>query len=52
MSSFPGSPPLLKGNIVLLNPETWGAHRIIALQYDPDTMTRTLQIRVLERGTQ
>ena len=52
MSSFHGSPRLLKSNIVLLNPDTWAAHRIIALQYDPDTLAQTLQLQVLEMGTQ
>lgn len=45
MSSFPGSPRLLKGGIVLIDPNTSAVLRIIALQYNPDTMTRTLQIK-------
>jgi hypothetical protein len=52
MSTFPNSPRLLKGGLVLLDPDTSAAHRIIALQYDPDTLARTLQIRVLEMGMQ
>jgi hypothetical protein len=52
MSGLPGSPRLLKGGIVLLDPDTWAAHRIIALQYDPDTLVRTLQMQVLEMGMQ
>ena len=43
MSSFPGSPHLLKGGIVLLDPDTGAVQRIIALQYNPNTLTRTLQ---------
>jgi hypothetical protein len=43
MSAFPGSPQLLKGGIVLLNPDTGQAVQIIALQYNPETLTRTLQ---------
>jgi len=43
MSTFPGSPKLLKGGIVLVDPETSAVQRIIALQYNPDTLTRTLQ---------
>lgn len=43
MSAFPGSPQLLKGGIVLLNPDTGQPVQIIALQYNPDTLTRTLQ---------
>ena len=45
MSSFPGSPKLLKGGIVLLDPETSEVQRIISLQYNPDTLTRSLQIQ-------
>jgi len=45
MSSFPGSPRLLKGGIVLIDPQTAAVKRIIALQYNPDTLTRTLQVK-------
>src|SRR5919112_6816707 len=43
MTTFPGSPRLLKGGIVLIDPGTSTVQRIIALQYNPDTLTRTLQ---------
>jgi hypothetical protein len=43
MSSFPNSPRLLKGGIVLVDAETGAVQRIINLQYNPDTLTRTLQ---------
>jgi hypothetical protein len=45
MSTFPNSPRLLKGGIVLLHPETSAVQRIISLQYNPDTLTRSLQIQ-------
>jgi len=45
MSSFPGSPRLLKGGIVLVDPDTGTILRVIPLQYNPDTLSRTLQIR-------
>jgi hypothetical protein len=45
MSSFPGSPRLLKGGIALLDPQTGAVQRIIALQYNPDTLTRSLKIK-------
>lgn len=45
MSSFPSSPRLVKGGIVLLNPGTAAVQRIISLQYNPDTITRSLQIQ-------
>ncbi len=43
MSSFPGSPRLLKGGIVLMDPVTSAIQRVITLQYNPDTLSRTLQ---------
>lgn len=43
MTSFPNSPRLLKGGIVLLDPDSGAVQRIIALQYNPDTLSRTLQ---------
>ena len=45
MSTFPNSPKLLKGGIVLVDPETAAVRRIISLQYYPDTVTRSLQIQ-------
>jgi hypothetical protein len=45
MTTFPGSPRLLKGGIVLIDPGTSAVQRIIALQYNPDTLTRTLQVK-------
>ena len=52
MSTFPGSPKILKGGIVLLNPDTFTvlANGIIILQYNPDTLTRTLKIKGAEEG--
>jgi hypothetical protein len=43
MTSFPGSPKLLKGGIVLLNPDSGVPIQIVVLQYNPDTLSRTLQ---------
>lgn len=45
MTTFPNSPRLLKGGIVLIDPETAAVQRIIALQYNPDTLSRTLQVQ-------
>jgi hypothetical protein len=45
MSTFPNSPKLLKGGIVLVDPDTAAVQRIISLQYNPDTLTRSLQIQ-------
>jgi hypothetical protein len=45
MTSFPGSPKLLKGGIVLLDPDTGVPVQIVVLQYNPDTLSRTLQLQ-------
>jgi len=45
MTAFPGSPRLIKGGIVLIDPDTSAVVRVIALQYSPDTLTRTLQVK-------
>lgn len=50
MSSFPNSPKLLKGGIVLIDPVTSAVRRIIALQYNPDTLSRTLQVQAVGAG--
>jgi hypothetical protein len=47
MSTFPNSPRLLKGGIVLVDPDTAAVRQIISLQYNPDTLTRSLQIQGL-----
>jgi len=50
MATFPNSPRLLKGGIVLIDPDTGAVQRIIALQYNPDTLSRTLQIKAVSEG--
>ena len=50
MSSFPNSPKLVKGGLVLLDPNTSAVVRTIPLQYNPDTLTRSLQIKALAEG--
>lgn len=45
MSGVPGSPRLLKGGIVLVDPGSGAALRVIVLQYNPDSVTRTLQVQ-------
>src|SRR5688572_33262946 len=47
MNTFPGSPKLLKGGLILLDPESGAILRIIALQYNPETLTRTLQAQAV-----
>src|SRR6185369_7080003 len=50
MSTFPNSPKLVKGGLVLIDPSTSVVIRTIALQYNPDTLTRSLQIKALADG--
>jgi len=45
MTSFPGSPKILKGGLVLIDPVTSAVRRIIVLQYNADTLSRTLQVQ-------
>ena len=46
MSSFPGSPHLLKGAIVGVDPFNLLAS-VVVIQYNPDTMTRRLEPRAV-----
>jgi len=52
MSAFPGSPRILKGGLVLLDPDTFAVlpNGIIVLQYNPDTLARTLKVQSAEEG--
>lgn len=50
MPSSPLSPKTLKGGIVLLDPTTSAVLKIIPLQYNPETMTRSLQPQRLGEG--
>ena len=45
MTSFPNSPKLLRGGLVLIDNASAAVQRIIALQYNPDTLTRSFQVR-------
>jgi hypothetical protein len=45
MTTFPNSPRQLKGGIVLLDAESSAVQRIIALQYNLGTLTRSLQVK-------
>lgn len=49
-SLSPISPRLIKGGIVTLDPETAVVQTVIALQYNPDSLTRTLQIQAVPGG--
>jgi hypothetical protein len=45
MTNFPRSPRILKGGLVLIDPVTAAVRRIIVLQYNPDSLSRTLQVQ-------
>lgn len=45
MTGFPGSPRLVKGGLVLIDPDTSAVQRVISLQYNPDSLSRSLQIK-------
>ena len=46
-STFPGSPRLLKGGLVLADAVSGAILRVITLQYNPDTITRSLQAKTI-----
>jgi len=41
----PTSPRVVRGGIVLLDPTSSAVRRVIALQYNPDSVTRSFQVR-------
>ncbi|MGC2403629.1 MAG: hypothetical protein WA510_27810 [Acidobacteriaceae bacterium] len=46
----PISPRLVKGGIVTMDPDTSALQGVIALQYNPDSLSRTLQIQAVQGG--
>ena len=49
-SGSPISPRLVKGGIVIMDPVTSAVKSVIALQYNPDSLTRTLQVQAVAGG--
>ena len=45
MSSFPNSPKLIKGGLVLVDADTARVLSVISLQYNSDSLSRTLQVQ-------
>lgn len=45
MTTFPNSPRLLKGGIVLMDAGSGAIRRVIALQYNPETLRRSLAVQ-------
>jgi hypothetical protein len=52
MTTFPGSPRIIKGGIVLIDSNTSAVLNIITLQYNPDTLTRTLQPKTVPTASE
>src|SRR5271168_464119 len=50
-SASPISPRLVKGGIVTMDPDTSVVMSVIALQYNPDSLSRTLQIQAVPGGS-
>jgi hypothetical protein len=49
-TGFPGSPRLVRGGIATMDPDTATVQTVIALQYNPDSLSRTLQIQAMPGG--
>ena len=47
----PLTPHLLRGGIVLIDPRTGSAQRVIVLQYNPDSISRSFQIKGVGEST-
>jgi hypothetical protein len=45
MSGYSGSPRLVKGGLVILDAASGAVRRTIALQYNPDTLSRSYQVQ-------
>lgn len=43
MTTFPGTPRHLKGGLVLVDPENFAVQRVITFQFNPETVTRTIE---------
>jgi hypothetical protein len=52
MTSFPNSPRVVKAGLVLVDPASAAVRRVIALQYNPDSLSRTLQVQSMGDGAE
>jgi hypothetical protein len=48
MTTFPNSPRLVKGGIALIDPSSGTVERIIPLQYNPQSLSRSFQVQASE----
>lgn len=51
MTTFPGSPRLLKAGLVLLDATSGAIQRIVILQYNPQRLTRSLEAQSIGEST-
>lgn len=50
MTNFPRSPRLLKAGLVLIDPASSQVLRVVSLQYNPETLSRSLQAQGVQEG--
>ena len=50
MTTFPGAPRLLKGGLVLVDPDNGQPQQVINFQINPETVSRSLQVQRVETG--
>jgi hypothetical protein len=48
MTTFTNSPKLIKGGIVLVDPDSYKVLQVISLQYNPESLSRSYQIQGVE----
>ncbi len=51
MASSPISPRLIKGGLVIIDPDTSAVRRIIILQYNPESLSRSLSPQTVGEGS-
>src|SRR4029077_5646796 len=47
VTGFPGTPKTLRGGLVRIDPNAHSLLDVVVFQYNPDTLTRTLQPRAI-----
>ena len=47
MTTFPGAPKTQNAGLVLIDPQSAAIQRVIVLQYNPETLTRSIQAQTL-----
>lgn len=47
MTTFPGSPRVIRGGLVMLDPQSGQVQRVVVLALTPDTLSRTLQAQAV-----